>query len=79
MVRADGGNPFLLDSPRPRIALSEYRTGGVRFRALTALNPPEAERLAGLSQQTVNQRWATYEEMATRGAAEFPSDARKEH
>ena len=79
MIRAEGGNPFLLDSPRPRIPLSEYRKGELRFRALTNLNPPEAERLAGLSQQTVNQRWATYEEMATRGAAEFPSDARKEH
>jgi hypothetical protein len=25
MVRAAGGNPFLLDSPRPRIPLSDYR------------------------------------------------------
>jgi pyruvate-ferredoxin/flavodoxin oxidoreductase len=79
MIRAEGGNPFLLDSPRPRIPLSDYRKGELRFRALTNLNPPEAERLAGLSQQMVNQRWATYEEMATRGAAEFPSDARKDH
>ena len=41
-------------------------------------NPPEAERLADLSQQTVNQRWAIYEEMATRTASEFPADARKD-
>ena len=34
----------------------------------------EAERLADLSQQTVNQRWAIYEEMATRTASEFPAD-----
>ena len=78
MVRAEGGNPFLLDSPRPRLSLQEYRQGELRFRALTNMNPPEAERLADLSQQTVNQRWAIYEEMATRTASEFPADARKE-
>jgi pyruvate-ferredoxin/flavodoxin oxidoreductase len=78
MIRADGGNPFLLDSPRPRIPLRDYRKGELRFRTLTNTNPPEAERLAGLAQQTVNQRWAIYEEMATRGAGDFPADARKD-
>ena len=34
VVRADGGNPFLLDSPRPRMPLGEYRKGELRFRAL---------------------------------------------
>ena len=78
MVRAEGGNPFLLDSPRPRVSLRDYRQGELRFRALTNINPPEAERLADLSQQTVNQRWAIYEEMATRSASDFPADARKD-
>jgi pyruvate-ferredoxin/flavodoxin oxidoreductase len=78
LIRASGGNPFLLDSPRPRIPLSDYRKGELRFRALTNLNPPEAERLAALAQQTLMQRWATYEEMATRSASEFPADARKD-
>ncbi len=78
MVRAEGGNPFLLDSPRPRIPLSGYRKEELRFRTLTNTNPAEAERLAGLAQQTVDQRWATYEEMATRNAADFPADARKD-
>ncbi len=78
VIRAEGGNPFLLDSPRPRLSLRDYRQGELRFRALTNLNPPEAERLDELAQQTVNQRWAIYEEMATRSASEFPADARKE-
>jgi len=78
MVRAEGGNPFLLDSPRPRIPLSDYRNGELRFRALANADPAEAERLQALSQQTVYQRWETYEAMATRGAAEFPADARKD-
>jgi pyruvate-ferredoxin/flavodoxin oxidoreductase len=71
---ADGSNPFLLDSPRPRMSLADYRKGELRFRALAAAQPTEAERLGGLAQQVVDQRWRLYEEMATRGAAEFPSN-----
>ncbi len=78
MLRASGANPFLLDSPRPRIPLSRYRDGELRFRALTNADPAEGERLQALAQQTVGQRWRTYEEMATRGAVDFPADARRE-
>ena len=39
-------------------------------------NPAEAERLAALAQQAVDQRWDTYEEMASRGPGHFPADAR---
>jgi pyruvate-ferredoxin/flavodoxin oxidoreductase len=77
MLRAANGNPFLLDSPRPRIPLNRYRDGELRFRTLANTDPAEAERLETLAQQTVDQRWQTYEEMATRGAGEFPSDARR--
>ena len=40
-------------------------------------DPAEAERLLGLAQQAVDQRWQIYEEMATRGAARLPADARR--
>ena len=79
MVRAANGNPFLLDSPRPRIGLGDYRKGELRFRALGNADPAEAERLQDLAQQVVYQRWQLYEEMATRGAGDFPADARKDH
>ena len=79
MVRAANGNPFLLDSPRPRIALGDYRKGELRFRSLTKSNPTEAERLLDLSQETVRQRWQIYEDMATRNSGDFPADARKDH
>ncbi len=79
MVRAANGNPFLLDSPRPRIQLSEYRKGELRFRALSNSDPAEAERLNDLAQQTVQQRWQVYEDMAARSAGDFPTDARKDH
>ena len=77
-VRSAGGNPFLLDSPRPRMRLADYRKGELRFRALTNTQPAEAERLLALAQAAADLRWETYEEMATRSAHEFPADARKE-
>ena len=77
VLRAGGGNPFLLDSPRPRIPLAAYTQRELRYRALGNADPAEAERLAGLAQEAVDQRWDTYEEMATRGPAHFPADARK--
>jgi pyruvate-ferredoxin/flavodoxin oxidoreductase len=78
MARAAGGNPFLLDSPRPRIPLSDYTNRELRYRALTNTDPAEAERLHGLAEQAVDQRWDVYEEMATRGAQHFAADARKD-
>ncbi len=71
-----GGNPFLLDSPRPRLKLSDYIYRELRYKMLAAADPDEAERMLELAQQTVNQRWEQYEEMATRSAAQFESDAR---
>ena len=78
MLRAAGGNPFLLDSPRPRISLADYRQRELRYRSLDLIDPAEAERLAALAQEAVDQRWDTYEEMATRSAGRFPADARKD-
>ena len=78
MLRTAGGNPFMLDSPRPRIALTDYTQRELRYRALSRTDPAEAERLGALAQEAVDQRWDTYEEMATRSAQRFPADARKE-
>ncbi|HEX7526267.1 MAG TPA: thiamine pyrophosphate-dependent enzyme, partial [Gaiellaceae bacterium] len=78
MVRSAGGNPFLLDSPRPRIPLSAYTEQELRYRSLANSDPVEAERLHGLAEEGVAQRWNVYEEMATRGAQEFAADTRKD-
>ncbi len=79
MVKEKGGNPFLLDSPRPRLQLSDYVYRELRYKMLAQADPAEAERMLELAQQTVNQRWSTYEEMATRSASDFASDARARH
>ena len=78
MARAAGDNPFLLDSPRPRIPLSDYVYRELRYRALANAAPAEAERLLGLAEEAVALRWDLYEEMATRGAQHFPADARSD-
>ena len=78
MVRAAGGNPFLLDSLRPRIPLADYTNRELRYRTLTNTDPAEAERLHGLAEQAVDQRWNVYEEMATRTAQHYAADARRE-
>jgi pyruvate-ferredoxin/flavodoxin oxidoreductase len=78
VVRATGGNPFLLDSPRPRLKLPDYAYRELRYRSLADTDPAEAERLLGLAQQAVDQRWQVYEEMATRGADRFPADGRRD-
>ena len=71
LVRAGGGNPFLLDSSRPRITFNEYAGRELRYRILARTHPPEAERLLVLAQEEVDRRWATYEEMASRGPERF--------
>ena len=76
-AREAGHNPFLLDSPRPRIPLTEYRDRELRYRALGNVDPVESDRLQALAQEAADQRWAVYEEMATRGAGTFPADPRR--
>ncbi|MFV0322074.1 MAG: pyruvate:ferredoxin (flavodoxin) oxidoreductase [Alphaproteobacteria bacterium] len=78
VLREKGQNPFSLDSLRPSIPLAEYRMGENRFRSLIAKMPKEAERLLDIASEVSLNRWAVYEEMATRNAATFHPDARTE-
>jgi pyruvate-ferredoxin/flavodoxin oxidoreductase len=76
VLRASGANPFLLDSAAPRAPLTDFTTHELRFRQLADTDPAEADRLARLAQEAVDQRWQRYEEMAGHGADRFPADAR---
>jgi pyruvate-ferredoxin/flavodoxin oxidoreductase len=77
VVRAEGGNPFLLDSPRPRMPLIDYTMRELRYRLLANADPREAERLQALAQQAVDLRWQLYEEMSAHGAERFPVNAER--
>jgi pyruvate-ferredoxin/flavodoxin oxidoreductase len=76
VLREAGQNPFLLDSPRPRMRLRDYHSKELRFRMLMDSDPATAEHLLELGQEQVNRRWAEYEEMATRGAERFATVAK---
>lgn len=78
VIREGGGNPFLLDSPRPRFTLKEYQSAELRYKALTMSDPAEADRLLDIAQGQVDRRWAEYEELATRGAQRFAPDPRRD-
>ena len=75
VLRNQDKNPFLLDSPRPRMSLEKYRSAELRYKVLKAADPEEADRLIKLAQEQVDRRWAEYEELATRGADRFAADA----
>ncbi len=78
VLRATGNPPFLLDSHRPRLLLADYRNRELRYRSLFNTDPDEAERLSALAQESIDQRWNVYEDMASRAPHHFPSDPRGE-
>ena len=71
VLRKNGQNPFVLDSPRPTIPLRKYAYNELRYKVLTQTQPEEAEKLMKLAQEIVDLRWKTYEEMAGFGASSF--------
>ncbi|MBI3214091.1 MAG: pyruvate:ferredoxin (flavodoxin) oxidoreductase [Mycobacterium sp.] len=77
LLRDAGANPFLLDSHRPRLPLEDYAYRELRYRALANADPEEADRLLGLAERAIEQRWTVYEEMASRGPQHFHPDARR--
>ena len=64
MLRRGDKNPFVLDSPRPTIPLTEYAYRELRYKDLLRANPGEAEYLMRLAQEIVDLRWQNYENMA---------------
>ena len=75
VTRWEGGNPFLLDSPRPRLKVKDYIYNELRYKMLVTAAPEEAEHMAELAQQTADHRWEQYEAMARQSASDFNSDA----
>jgi pyruvate-ferredoxin/flavodoxin oxidoreductase len=71
MLRQVNKNPFVLDSPRPTIPLTEYAYRELRYKDLQRANPEEAEYLMELAQEIVDLRWQNYENMAGWKAENF--------
>ena len=71
MLRKAGKRPFVLDSPRPTMALADYAYTEQRYKLLQQSHPDAAERLMKLAQEAVDLRWVTYEYMAAQEPSEF--------
>ncbi len=79
VIRESGGVPFLLDSPRPRTSVRDYRAAELRFKMLQSADPEAAERLLRLAQEQVDRRWTEYEHLASQPASAFPTSAHRMH
>jgi pyruvate-ferredoxin/flavodoxin oxidoreductase len=64
-MRNIGENPFRLDSPRPTVAFKDYAYNELRYRALALMRPAEAEALLHQAQQDVNDKYRSYEALAS--------------
>jgi pyruvate-ferredoxin/flavodoxin oxidoreductase len=60
----DGAKPFKLDSRKPTQPFREFAMKEARYAMLTRTNPEQAERLLGLAQKDIDERWRFYEQMA---------------
>ena len=68
-LKAQGKNPFSLDSKKPTIALEKYMYNETRFKMLTQMNPEEAAKLLKSAQEDLLVRFANYEKLASTGQA----------
>ncbi len=69
-LRAEGKNPFQLDSRAPSIPLKKYVYQEARYSMLARNNPSEADRLLELAQRDVDRQWKVYSNHAA--ASETP-------
>jgi len=75
MLRQTQNNPFVLDSPRPRVQFKDYAYNELRYKMLQRTNPEKAEQMLKLAQQGIDLKWGIYEQMATQTGSQFQPDA----
>jgi len=77
-LRAQGKNPFQLDSKAPSIPVKQYMYEEARYSMLARSHPREARELLRLAQDDVERQWRVYESRAMAGegqtAPELPPE-----
>jgi pyruvate-ferredoxin/flavodoxin oxidoreductase len=63
-LKAEGKNPFQLDSKAPTIAFREYAYNENRYRVLEQSSPSVAAELLAAAQATIQERWRKVEQLA---------------
>ncbi len=64
MLKAEGKNPFILDSKEPDGTLQEFLSGENRFAALEKSFPEESKRLRAMIEQEMNQKYEALKKLA---------------
>ena len=64
-LKAEGKNPFQLDSKAPSLPLKDYIYNETRYRMLVQSMPERAEFLLAEAQKAVEERWRKYEQLAS--------------
>ena len=64
MLKAEGKNPFILDSKEPDGTLQAFLSGENRFAALEKSFPEESKRLRAMIEQELNQKYETLKKLA---------------
>lgn len=65
-LKAEGKNPFILDSKEPTTDVKDYVYNEVRFRALQQSNPERAEMLLEQLRKDVQEQYKEYKYLADR-------------
>jgi pyruvate-ferredoxin/flavodoxin oxidoreductase len=64
-LRAQGKNPFQLDSKAPTIPLKKYMYEEARYSMLARSHPSEARELLRMAEDDVERQWRVYESRAS--------------
>ncbi|HZK70395.1 MAG TPA: pyruvate:ferredoxin (flavodoxin) oxidoreductase, partial [Clostridia bacterium] len=63
-LKAEGKNPFTLDSKDPTASYRDFIMGEVRYSALTRTFPENAKELFEIAEQDAKERLASYKKLA---------------
>ncbi len=64
LLKAEGKNPFILDSKEPKGEFKEFLMGEVRYSSLTRIFPENADKLFDKAEQDMKDRYQLYKNMA---------------
>jgi pyruvate-ferredoxin/flavodoxin oxidoreductase len=65
-LKAEGKNPFILDSKEPSVDIGDYMYNEIRFRALKQIGPERAASLLEVARKDAKDRYSYYKYMADR-------------
>ncbi len=76
-LKAEGKNPFILDSTEPKRPYREFLDGEVRYTSLKKLFPERAERLYEEAEQNAKDRYESYVNLKNSPSEEWNNYFRK--